>query len=42
MRINDSGPTRVSVEFSRGDNDVNVEATCSGGIPLLSSSESGD
>jgi hypothetical protein len=42
MRIIDSGPARVSVQFSRGDSDVKVEATCNGGIPLQSSAEKDD
>jgi hypothetical protein len=42
MRILDSGPTRVSVQFSRGDSEVKVEATCHGGIPLQSSAENDD
>jgi hypothetical protein len=42
MRIIDSGPSQVSVEFSRGDSDIKVEATCSGGIPLQTSAEKDD
>jgi hypothetical protein len=42
MRIIDSGPTQVSVQFSRGDSDVKVQATCNGGIPLQSSAENDD
>jgi hypothetical protein len=42
MRIIDSGPTQVSVQFSRGDSDIKVEATCNGGIPLQTSAEKDD
>jgi hypothetical protein len=42
MRITDSGPTQVSVEFTRGDSDVKVVATCNGGVPLQSSAENDD
>ncbi len=42
MRIIDSGPTRVSVQFSRGDGEVKVEATCNRGIPMQSSAENDD
>jgi hypothetical protein len=42
MRITDSGPTQVSVEFTRGDSDVKVVAMCNGGVPLQSSAENDD
>lgn len=42
MQIDNSGPTDVSVEFSRGDSDVTVAATCAGGIPSLSSTANDD
>jgi hypothetical protein len=42
MRIIDSGPARVSVQFSRGDSEVKVEAMCNDGIPLQSNAETDD
>jgi hypothetical protein len=42
MRIIDSGPNQVSIQFSRGDSEVKVEAMCNGGIPLQSNAENDD
>ena len=42
MRIINSGPTQISVQFSRGDSEIKVEAMCNGGIPLQSNAENDD
>jgi hypothetical protein len=39
MRMNDSRPDKVTVEFSRGDSDFTLEASCHGGVPVLKSGD---
>jgi hypothetical protein len=35
VQVDDSGPDKVVVEFSRGDTDSKAEAICKGGLPVL-------
>jgi len=42
MRLNDSGPEKVNVEFFEGDTDTKVEASCLGGRPVKKSESDAD
>lgn len=39
QKVDDSSPDKVVVEFVRGDSESKLEATCSGGVPVLKSDD---
>ncbi len=41
MEIDKRGPDEVRVEFSRGDQELRVEARCAGGVPAFEVDQSG-
>ena len=41
MEVDKRGPDEVRVEFSRGDQELRVEARCAGGVPAFEVDESG-